>query len=201
MQGQTAQPDWYRYALALPMAHDPGSTYAYCSGGTNLAGGMVAAATRTWLPELFDRAVARPLGIARWHVNLMPTGEAYSGGGMYLRPRDLLKVGQAYLDGGVWRGRRVVSRAWVARSTARQADAPDGSSDGYGWHRHQLAWGGRTWDEYEANGNGGQLLIVVPALDVVVVFTAGNYNRYGVWRTFRDELVPRYVLATTPSPR
>jgi CubicO group peptidase (beta-lactamase class C family) len=196
MQEQTRQPDWYRYILDLPVVHEPGTVYAYCSGGMNLAGGAVAAATGSWLPDFFDRHVARPLGIERYHVNLMPTGQAYSGGGMYLRPRDLLKLGQTYLDGGVWHGRRIVSKHWVELSTARQIGGPDdGTGDGYGWHRSRLAANGRGYQEYEANGNGGQFVIVVPELELAVAFTAGNYMRYPIWRKFRDELVPKYVMA------
>jgi CubicO group peptidase (beta-lactamase class C family) len=187
--------DWYDYTLRLPMSHDPGTTYSYCSGGVNLVGGVIAKTTGTWLPEFFDRYVARPLGIDRYGINLMPSGEGYAAGGMHLRSRDFLKIGQAMLDGGVWNGRRLVSKRWVEVSTARQVDVPGGASDGYGWHRHRLAAAGRTYDEYEASGNGGQFLIVVPQLDLVVVITAGNYGQYGIWRTFRDEFVPRYVLA------
>jgi CubicO group peptidase (beta-lactamase class C family) len=194
MQSQDKQRDWYRYVLDLPMEHDPGTTYAYCSGGINLAGGVVARTTGAWLPEFFDRYVARPLGIRRYAMNLMPDGQGYSAGGVHMRPRDLLKFGQLYLRGGVWRGRRVVSERWVRESTARQMDSPSGS-DGYGWHRNTLHADGRDYAEFEANGNGGQFLIVVPEADLAVVFTAGNYGQYGVWRKFRDELVPKYVLA------
>jgi CubicO group peptidase (beta-lactamase class C family) len=155
MQAQRAEPDWYRFTLALPRAHPPGTTYAYCSGGINLVGQVVGQATRTWLPSFFERAVARPLGIAHYAVNLMPTGEAYAGGGLQLRPRDLLKLGQLYLDGGTWRGTRLVSAAWVAQSTARQVDRPDGSTDGFGWHRHVLRAGGRAYQTYEAGGTAG----------------------------------------------
>ena len=77
----------------------------------------------------------------------------------------------------------------------QQIDAPNGTSDGYGWHRYTFVVGGKTYQEYEANGNGGQFLIVVPAFDLAVVFTAGNYNQYRIWRKFRDDLVPRYILA------
>lgn len=195
MQRQQKQRDWYRYTLDLSVVHDPGTRYAYCSGAINLVGGIIRQTTNTWLPEFFEQRLARPLQIERYAINLMPTGEAYSGGGIYMRPRDLLKLGELHLRGGVWNGARVVSKRWIDESTAHRIAVPNGSSDGYGWHRHTLRVGGRTYQEYEANGNGGQFLIVVPELDLAIVFTAGNYGQYHIWRKFRDELVPQYIIA------
>ncbi len=200
MQSQDREPDWYRYALNLPMMHDPGTRYAYCTAGMNLVGWVVSRATGTWLPDFFRRHVAEPLQIERYHLNLMPTGEAYAGGGVYLTPRDFLKLGQAYLNGGVWNRRRLVSEEWVAQSTAHQIDASSNSSDGYAWHRYELPVGDRVYQEYEANGNGGQFLIVVPELDLVIVFTAGYYGMYGVWRRLRDEVVPQRILSAMHVP-
>src|ERR1044072_5704543 len=102
MQTQTAQPDWWKYTLDLPMAHDPGTRYAYCSANINLVGGALTEANRTWLPDLCRTQVADPLQFGKWHWNLMPTGEGYLGGGAFLRPRDLLKIGQMYMNGGLW---------------------------------------------------------------------------------------------------
>ncbi len=201
MQEQRQQPDWYRFTLELPIAHDPGTTYAYCSAGINLAGAVIAKAAGTSLLEFFDAYVAGPLEIHPWDMNLMPSGEAYAGGGLRLRPRDLLKLGQLFLDGGTWNGDRVVSKRWVEQSTSRQVDAPDGSADGYAWHLHTLQQGGRPWREYEASGNGGQFLVVLPELEMAVVFTAGNYNRYRIWRKFRDELIPQYIIGAVKDQR
>ncbi len=194
MQSQTAQPDWYKFMLDQPLAAAPGDAFTYCSGAVNLVGGVVRNATGAWLPELFDRTLARPLSMRAYHINLMPTGEAYMGGGLHIRPRDELKLGQVYLDGGVWNGRRIVSRKWVAVSTARHPMNARGT-DGYDWHTNDLRLGGRVVREYDASGNGGQLLMIVPEFDLVVLFTAGNYNNYGVWRRFRDELLPQDILA------
>ena len=118
MQTQRAQADWWKYTLDLPMAFDPGKRYAYCSANINLVGGALAVATETWLPELFEQRVARPLQFGEYHWNLMPNDEGYLGGGAFLRPRDFLKLGQAYLNGGVWNGKRIVDAAWVKESTA-----------------------------------------------------------------------------------
>jgi CubicO group peptidase (beta-lactamase class C family) len=197
MYNQTAQPDWYRFILDLAVVHDPGTVYAYCSGGINVAAGVVGRTTGTWIPAFFAQKVAEPLGIHRWAMNLTPTGDGYGGGGLYLRPRDLLKLGVAYLDSGVWQGHRLVSPDWVRQSTARQIVTGPESWDGYGWHLNILHAPGHDYPDYEATGNGGQLLIVVPDLDLAVVFTAANYNRYPIWRTFRESLTAKEIIPAT----
>jgi CubicO group peptidase (beta-lactamase class C family) len=215
LQTQTAQPDWWKHTLDLPMAHEPGARYAYCSANTNLVGGALTIATRTWLPELFDRAVARPLGFGSYHWNLTPTGDGYLGGGAWLRPRDFLKVGQAYLDGGAWRGRRIVSEEWVAQSTAPRVHiSPETTGlsreefgeyygegdDAYAWHLGAIRAGDGSYRTYEATGNGGQLLIVSPELELVVVFTGGNYRQGGIWSRWRDEILGAGIIASTKLP-
>ena len=209
MQMQERQPDWWKYTLDLPVAHDPGSRYAYCSAGTNLAGAALTTATRTWLPELFERAVAAPLQFGRHYWNLMPTGEGYLGGGAFLTPRDFLKVGQAYLDLGQWHGRRIVDAPWVKISTAPRVSINPATTgldpqkfpeyygegvDAWAWHLSELHSGDRTYRDYAATGNGGQLLIVVPDLELAVVFTAGNFGQGGIWGRFRSEIVPREII-------
>jgi CubicO group peptidase (beta-lactamase class C family) len=195
MQSQRSQPDWRKFTLDLPLAHDPGTTYAYCSGGANLVGAALAAAVGRWIPELFDQAIARPLTFGAYYWNLTPTLDGYTGGGVRMRPRDLLKLGQTYLDGGVWQGRRIVDSSWVRRSTTVQVQTGPHTGDGYAWHLNTFQSGDRQYREYEANGNGGQFLIVVPELDLAVVITAGNYGQYGIWRHFRDDIVAHDIIS------
>jgi CubicO group peptidase (beta-lactamase class C family) len=209
MQTQTAEPDWWKFTLDLPLVHEPGMRYAYCSANMNLVGGALTAAAKTWLPELFDRTVAQPLDFGRYYWNLTPTDDGYLGGGAWLRPRDLLKVGQAYLDGGVWRGRRIVARDWVDASTAPRVritpettgysqeefgDYYGEGEDAYAWHLGAIRSSGRAYRTYQASGNGGQLLIVAPELDLVVVFTGGNYRQGGIWGRWLDEFVVAEIV-------
>lgn len=194
MQAQREDPDWHRYTMDLPMARRPGGEAAvYCTAGINLLGAAIASATGTWLPDFFQRRVAGPLGFRGYHLNLMPTGQAYLGGGVFLYPRDLLKLGQLYLDGGEWAGTRVVPERWVRASTRRQAGFDQGHGYGYGWHLREMDVGGRSVRLYSAEGNGGQLLMVFPELDLVVLMTGGNYGNYPTWIGFQ-ELVARHLL-------
>src|SRR5262249_50357492 len=55
MQSQMAQPDWYKFPLALPMAAAPGDKAAYCTGAVNLIGGIVRNAPREGVPRFFFR--------------------------------------------------------------------------------------------------------------------------------------------------
>jgi len=208
MQQQTAQPDWYKYTLDLPMARGPGGDQAvYCSAGINLLGGIVRNATHSWLPEFFYETVAKPLQIKTYHWNLMPSGDGYAGGGLYLRPRDQLKLGQLYLNGGVWNGRRVVSKDWVERSTSRQStfgQTLGADHDyGYGWHLYHFEVGNHGYRGYAAGGNGGQIVIVIPDLDLVVGFTGGAYGEFPKWYKWQTELLPQLIIpaaTSTPDP-
>ncbi|MEO8461377.1 MAG: serine hydrolase domain-containing protein, partial [Dokdonella sp.] len=194
MQSQHEQRDWYRYTLDVPMAREPGGKEAvYCSAGINLLGGIISQATGVWLPEFFDTYVAKPLQIRDYHINLMPTGNAYLAGGIYLRPRDMLKLGQLYLSNGRWNGKQIVAPGWVAMSTERHsAFAPD-HLYGFGWHLHEMTVAGHSYREYAAEGNGGQFVIVLPELDLAVVIVAGNYGEFKTWYPLQH-LVEEFVI-------
>ena len=209
MQSQTSQPDWWKYTLDLPVVHDPGTHYAYCSANINLVGGVLTTATKTWLPELFRREVAEPLDFREWHWNLMPTDEGYLGGGAFLRPRDFLKIGQVYLDGGTWKGRRVVSAAWTKQSTAPRIKITPATTgltpeqfgnfysegtDALAWHLNQIHAGERTYNAFAATGNGGQLLFVIPEFDMTVVITGGNYMQGGIWGRWGDQFIGGMIV-------
>lgn len=194
MQDQTDQLDWYRYTLDLPMAREPGTEGVYCTGGINLLGGIVSGSSGEWLPAFFHTRVAEPLQIRTYHMNLDPLERGYAGGGIYMRPRDFLKFGQMVLDGGTWNGRRMVSEDWIQRSLQSHAGVNRPDDYGYTWWLDDLPYAGGTVRAYSATGNGGQLLILVPELDLVVGMNGGNYGDFQTWIKWRDTLVPEYVL-------
>jgi CubicO group peptidase (beta-lactamase class C family) len=206
---QSDSQNWYKYSLDLPMLKHPGGQEAvYCSADLNLVGGAVAATTHSWLPEFFEQNIARPLQFGLYYLNLMPDGQAYMGGGAYLRPRDQLKLGQLYLAGGVWSGKQIVSKEWVKDSTSfhsRFAPAHSLGQEheyGYGWHLHNLESGEKNYRVFAAEGNGGQFVIVIPDLDLVVGITGGSYGEFNKWYRWELELVPQFIIpAAGPSQR
>jgi CubicO group peptidase (beta-lactamase class C family) len=124
----------------------------YGSADLGLVGGTVRQATGKWPPELFAQSFAPALEIRSYQLNLTPTGDADMGGGVYLRPRDELKLGQLCHSGGVSDNVRVISREWVWESTAHHSTflKPAIPEDvdhecGYGWHIHHCNVSGRVY--------------------------------------------------------
>jgi CubicO group peptidase (beta-lactamase class C family) len=192
MQSQEENPDWYDYTLRLAMLREPGELAVYCSINPNLAGKVLGAATGESLETLFQRLVAEPLDIDRYHLYLQPTGEPYMGGGIHWMPRDFLKLGQVILDGGMWNGRRVLSEEFAARSVAPLHELRD-KGYGYLWWSMELPYRDGTVTAFFAGGNGGQIVVGIPELDLLVSFFAGNYSDAVMFRS-QDEFIPEYIL-------
>lgn len=194
------EPNWYRATLALASQVEPGSRGVYCTMGINLLGALLEQRSSSqpglpaWLPELFVTRLARPLQMSHYILNLMPTGQGYLGGGLRLLPRDMAKLGQLYLGKGTWNGQRILSPAWTAQAAARHASLSTPDDYGLGFWRTTFEYDRASYPAFYASGNGGQLIITIPALEAVIVFTAGNYNNRRTWGRLLDDYVPRYLI-------
>lgn len=173
--------DWVKATLDLPMINDPGSKAYYCSGGVAVVGRMTENAVHTNLPDFAQASLFGPLGIGRanwvWNYDLTNADKEFSQ--IHLRPRDMLKVGILFADGGRWQGHQIISSSWVRLSLTEHSHV-DNVSYGYFWWRPWLNVdtpdGSRHVDVIAAQGNGGQKIYLLPQYDLVAVFTGGGYN-------------------------
>ncbi len=181
-----ATDDWIQYVLDQPMAAEPGTTFVYNSGATELLAYILKKATGKEADDYAKEHLFTPLGIEHFWKRT-PKGLADTEGGLYLQPRDLAKFGYLYLKGGEWDGRRIIPADWTMQSTRWQLDAgKTGRGYGYKWWILSRKGPG-THEAYAALGYGGQRLIVVPELDLVAVFT--GWNIYD-----KPELNPKFAL-------
>lgn len=193
MQNQQGEQDWFRYILELDLLHEPGSHLAYCSGGINLAGAVLTAKTGRWMPTIIEDLFARPLGIKDYQINLLPDGkQGYSGGGLQLRARDFLKLGQLMLNKGRWKNAQLLDPDYVENAITPRGTISAGEY-ALGWWVRRYEVEKRSYDVFSAGGNGGQQIIVVPELDMVAVFLGSAYGTRGS-RTARDEWFPNIIL-------
>ena len=188
-----ANPDWYRVILDLNMIRNPGDTAVYCSINPHLAGGVLSRLSGRTLPELMWDLIGEPMQMRNYYMGLSPLGDGYMGGGMRFRPRDFMKLGQLYLDGGAWRGKRIVSADWVKLSTVPRYQMAPRRKYGYLWWMIEYPYQGRTVQAFFASGNGGNEVVVIPALDLVIAVYGGNYNEAAGWSMVLN-LIPRYIL-------
>ena len=163
--------NWVQYALSLPMKYDPGTHPSYCSPGYHLLGSMIGAAAHTTEQEFAGKYLFGPLGIRDvvWAVD--PQGRNHGWGDSHFYPRDVAKIGYLYLHGGEWNGKQIVPRDWVAMSITPPAGGR-GEPGGFG-----IEWNvtkGANGLQYGGTGRGGQILIVWPDLDMIVVSMAGG---------------------------
>jgi CubicO group peptidase (beta-lactamase class C family) len=189
-------PDPYRYALEQPVAAPPGERYTYSGGSTALLAAVVQKATGRPLDAFAREALFEPLGVAEAEWIRYPSGhpDAVAASGLRMRPRDMAKIGQLFLSGGVWNGRPVVPAAWLDEAAAAHVGtAAPGTFYGYQvWLGRSLA-AGREVRWFMANGLGGQRIFVVPEADLLVVTTAGLYNS-GRQGPVTLEVLNRFVL-------
>ena len=174
--------DWVKAFVDLPVLAEPGKGGRYCSFGFITAGRMIELAAGKPLADFAQEVLFNPLGIspAQWRWTfVLDHSQRNEFGQIYLRPRDMLKLGLLIQQRGAWQGRRVISESWIDAAVARQSRVDD-SDYGLGiWHRWYgvpTANGTQRVETIMLSGNGGQKVYVVPSLDLVVVSTGGSFN-------------------------
>jgi CubicO group peptidase (beta-lactamase class C family) len=177
--------DAVQHVLDQPMARQPGEVWAYNSGTSILLGGILEQATGHDPLTFAQEYLFSPLDITdvEWHKT---TGNHYhTDGGLYLRPRDMARLGYLMLRSGSWNGKKILSEEWVRRSS--QAHYTTESGKGYGYQWWILENG-----IFVAHGHHEQLIYVVPQADLVAVFTSEIPNDM---LAPTDGLLYRYILA------
>lgn len=181
-------PDWLKAAYAVPMKDQPGRAYVYCSLNAFLTGVIVSNAAGMPLDEFARKNLFDPMGIAQFNWLKAAGGQTKGQGNLSIRTRDLAAVGQMYLDGGVFQGRRILASGWIEQSWAKQVPiaAKDPYADAYGfmWYfRDELTAIGTTPVHF-ASGNGGNKIYVVPSRHLVIAITSSAYGHgYGQRRS------------------
>ncbi len=188
--------DWVGHKLKLPMAHEPGTHYEYSSGGMNLLTGVIQHASSKYLPLFLYEKILRPMDIHRFQMRTSPMGRAYLPGDFYLRPIDFTKFGLLVMNNGQWKNKTIIDSAWVNTSTSAQVQGnwPKNSDYGYLWKMLSRNVNGQEFRTIEAWGNGGQFLIVIPALKMTVTFTGGNYNIFPEMEDKPFAILDQYIL-------
>jgi CubicO group peptidase (beta-lactamase class C family) len=186
--------DPYRFIWEQPVIVPPGTLFNYSGGATTLLGGMVARATGRKIDDYAREKLFGPLSITDFEwLPFRNSPEIAAFGGLRLRPRDLAKIGQLMVSGGLWNGQRVLPEGWVAESTKPRFDTGSAVFYGYQWWLGRALYRGRSVDGIAGIGNGGQRLYIMPELDLVVAINASHYGS-PLQHIIPNAILNRFVL-------
>lgn len=211
-------PDWIRFVLQQPMHTAPGKNFNYSSGDYMLLAPVIKNATGEQADTFAEQHLFAPLGIGDYEwVKYSEFWTKTEGGelpsvqqpspeityatpfanfpntasGLKMRPRDMAKLGQLFLNKGKWQGQQVLNEAWTAMSVQ-----PRSGNDayGYGWRQASYTVNGKTISCFYATGFGLQCIYVFPGLDLVIVFAQQHYRDMGEGAKQMDRVLQDYIL-------
>lgn len=195
--------DYSKAVLDLPLVADPGTQFAYNTAATVSLGQAIENSAPLTLIDFGGSELMAPLGITDIELLTTPTGLPNGGGGFYVRTRDMAKFGQLVLNGGTWNGDRIVSEGWISESIIPRTDISFSNPDewdwqvegyGYQWWLGYYDVAGTIVDTYVAWGFGGQWIIAIPSMDLVIAVNSHGYDGSNAAQNEAHAIFRRYVL-------
>ncbi|MCA9732209.1 serine hydrolase [candidate division KSB1 bacterium] len=168
--------DWLQFVFDFPMAAEPGDEFAYNSGCSVMLSGILNEATETTTRAFAVQYLFEPLDIGNFGWDAATNGMHNTGFGLRMLPRDMAKIGQLYLQDGIWEGERILPSNWIHNSWQRYTTFENGTGYGYQWWIMSLEFEGQHYDVPYADGWGQQYIFVLPDWNMVVVSTAEKYS-------------------------
>lgn len=174
--------DPIRFLLAKPLFAEPGAVFDYDNCNTNILGSIISKAVNKRIDQFAADYLLGKLGIREYEWQVVRGDVILCSGDLHLRPRDMAKFGQLFLNNGNWEGEDVISSGWCGISTSAHINPNDYTHEftwaggyGYQWWQKTFYAGSKSYPSYFAAGWGGQHIFIIPSLDLVIVTTAGNW--------------------------
>lgn len=180
--------DFTEFVLKRPN-EGPGKKWVYNSAGPNMLLKALQNLVKEPLYQWADKHFYQKLGITDYQWQQQPGGLPEGSARMHLRPRDMLKIGITYLNGGKWQGQQVIPKSWIDKVFTPQVDTGQGQYSHMFWHR-QLS--GIKY--ISADGDGGQYINIFPAQNMVIVMTQGNYLQWPLYAKQAEDIMSRFIF-------
>lgn len=167
------------FAASKPLVAEPGSTWSYSSGTSNILAGVIRWTVGGYLQQYYEFTQERlflPLGIHTATLETDNNGTFVGSSFMYASARDWARLGQFCLQDGRWRGRELLPEGWMQYSTTPTANNPLNNYGAHFWlnadpkdNTQKRTWPSLPADTYSMNGFQGQRVVIIPSKELVVV--------------------------------
>lgn len=188
--------NWIKRYLQVPIVYEPGSVFSYSSYATYMLSAIIQKVSGQSTLEYVTPRLFEPLGIehAQWETDTQ--GISCGGWGLRMKTADMAKLGQFYLQKGVWNGKQLLPAAWIEAASAVQIEQVkepteeqrqhDEGAQGYGYQ----IWRCTIPNAYRADGADGQYILVMPDQDAVIAITSRVRNGGRILKLIREYLLP-----------
>ncbi len=183
------------YSYVLNKKPDSQNTFKYNTGLTVLLGGIIENVSGVSVETFAETNLFRDLGIKNYGWYQL-NGIVHTGGGLWLRPRDFLKLGQLVLNGGQWQGKQLISKSWINESTSFKLPARESIGYGFQWWTDYISSEHKSYSLVWAEGLGGQFLFLLPDLELAVLFLHHNPNDLDLDHTMAWKELSKYIIPT-----
>lgn len=187
--------DWLSYALKKPLANNPGEKFIYNTGLTHFLSGIISETSHMKTKDFADKFLFNPIGISvdMWESD--QKGNNGGGFGLSMKPVDMARFGYLYLNNGLWDGKQIIPKEWIKESTQKQISVDANKDYGY------LFWIQTILDKahnkevftYRAEGYAGQIIMIIPEFDMVVVITANEWKSSND-NTATSDVITDYII-------
>ena len=186
------------YVLSQPMDFPPGKLWKYNGGTTQLLAAIIEKTTGKKIDQFAKEYLFMPLGITRFEWAKYPgTDLPAAASGLRLRSRDLLKFGLLYNSHGIWKNKQLVPEKWIEESFQSHVQRQGGGSYGYQFWLWQDTIRNKPTAIVACIGNGDQRIFFDETNDLIVVITAGNYNKWDIekdsYALMKDYIYPALI--------
>lgn len=189
------QNNWARIFLSTPIVHEPGTRFLYDSNASYMLSAILEKVSGETLYDYITPRLFEPLGIRDIQWESTPDGVTLGGGGLRLKTADMAKIGQFYLQKGRWNGEQLLPETWIEEATtahifqhparSQEENAGDEGAQGYGYQIWRC-----THDAYRADGARGQLIVIIPDKDAVIITTANVSNIHTLLHLMWEHIYP-----------
>jgi len=194
--------NWIPFIEQFPLMNDPGTEFGYSNFTAHMMGIIVARAANTSLRSFCQTYLFDHLGVTTPYWPVDSLGYYYGSGDVYLTPRNMAKFGQLFLDNGVFGTVQIIPSEWVSESL--QIFSPSTYPGEILTNIHQLGYGYMWWSGVSGNhqynfawGHGGQLIMVIQDLNMVIVTSAAPQSIFdnAAWQKEKAimELVGEFI--------